>query len=472
MSQRRHQNEEPHCCELNKSWKSLLTHMSSLSARPAENSSTPVPATTLRGHKDDVLSLSHSISGNSLLSASADNTVRHWDLRTSKTTRIYLPACFPLDADGVTSVSFSPPGESSSETGSESSTFVASCGDELVTFDLRFGGVVFRSRCDSGISAIRPGGRGEEINCVDTFSSNGYVGCVDDGGLFTLSSPNEGPIQRISLGADTILTSLAFKPKSKGYSGNCAGVVAVGGTDSKLTLFDLDRKVGKGKKFWAEEEREEPVGDDGTTSDKNSADNDTGTGTGTGTGTILGSAYHITQVNFCTPPSASAATSQMCNPPFVNDIKFSKDGRLLAAGLGSGDIALMRVDGNNKLTGWRSSGSSHSRGNGKRGGKKKNLAASFASTPTMITPKSTSRSVSSICLPLWSGRNRYVLNGGSSASIVIHDIDPPGGASSEFEVDNVFSIAEGEKVNDMLACEDGRVLVADTTGEVKIFNMF
>lgn len=304
----------------------------------------------LKGHQKAVLCLNHSSSSNrsrsssstgsyplsascneslplvagSLLSGSEDGTARLWDLRDTSNIRASLCIQSPRREE-VVSVVFGPPLSSSASSpqpltaigtpnntmARDYSVFLAT-GTTVYGYDLRMitGPIVTQpSSCLAFLGsedevnqiAFAPVARISQPNQRSTIQQRKpLLACVDDEGMLRMTESIEvgtedqsdsPPNKRVYLHAeDTMVTTLAFRPRVKG------GIeIVTGGSDCRILLWD------------AVKDRSRPL-----------------------------STLFI--------PSSDTGANQLCNPPMVNHLSWSPSGRLLAASLGDGSVGLLQAE--------------------------------------------------------------------------------------------------------------------------------
>lgn len=295
-----------------------------------------IQSVKLKGHQGAVLCLDHSSSctevtgtspatntttAASLLSGSDDGTCRVWDLRASCRASL----CIKCPGE-VLSVAFGPKWQhhaseaatTSSPFGREYSIYTA-VENNVYGYDLRnitspiitepAANFPFLQASDEiNQMAFSPRrnrlGRGKNSSNSD-ISSAFYLATADDAGAVRVTDNIEGRLeaatnsqqrnQRVYCHSrDAMVTSLAFCPAR--LSNKHTILLASGGTDCCIQLWDI---LGKTTKL-----KEQPL---------------------------------------CTVsiPSTDTATNQVCNPPMVHSLNWSPSGRLLAAGLGDGSVALL-----------------------------------------------------------------------------------------------------------------------------------
>ena len=393
----------------------------------------------------------------SLLSGSSDGTARLWDLRTQ---RAALCIVAPVDADGdsdITSVAFHPLSSTTSSLGggggaantySRDMTIYLSVGCGVYGYDLRNTNAPIIRSYDIDLSRHE-----DEINEV-MFSragagANGKIrfAAADDMGdvrvmenvPFKLSSDSnknnkERKLQRCRVlqhaidDENAMATCLAFRPRG-------ANDLVSGGTDCAIRLWDVSRPQRPSSSV-------QISGDE-------------------------------------------SGNAQVCNPPFVNQIAFSKHGTLLAAALGDGTASILGIKGRSISERCRLSGG-HS-----------------SSVASVLFPSFGSKTSSNIA-----ANDRLLVTGGSDG-IMFWDIgsevagknavDPstwlccaPSSADnigedlSSLSLDEqkkkqqprnnenvgprvLFGIAHGEKINTITSDDDRTLFVADTSNVVTAY---
>ena len=381
------------------------------------------PSSTLKGHKSPVLSLA--IEGSILLSGDESSQIRLYDLRTCRTEKCFTSSLFPPDSEGITGLQFN------------SNSFWASAGSSITEFDLRAEGLIFAAPAPPRpppafvLQTIAPftNSNSEEFSEINSLTTCDASLCaVDDNGMLFVMDDVEGCVtQRIGFDSSPILTSVASTKRIGNKS-----IVAVGGTDSCLTLFDLD----------------------GTQSRVS------------GKGTLEGDVYNVGQVNFATSLQSASdnnTKSQLCNPPFLNSLCWGGDGRWIVAGLGDGTLGLCSVAEDRKKSGMMNL-AEFGEGNGK--GKKPANHTRLGGDGTY----GHTGSVASVDVPrAWGDGSRYILSGGTDRNVCLWDLK--GYSKSVVTGCSSFLIEEGEKVNCVKGGQEGKVFLATTKNEVKIYDL-
>ena len=436
----------------------------------------------LKGHRGPVTCLAHSSSiadgrpvaassrssaapqpqPPSLLSGSSDGTARLWDLRTQ---RAALCIVAPVDADGdsdITSVAFHPLSSTTSSLGgggaantySRDMTIYLSVGCGVYGYDLRNANApIIRSYMyDADLSsALQCEDEVNEVVFSDSRAgANGKIrfAVADDMGdvrvmenvPFKLSSDSnennkERKLQRCRVlqhaidDENAMATCLAFRPRG-------ANDLVSGGTDCAIRLWDVSRPQRPSSSV-------QISGDE-------------------------------------------SGNAQVCNPPFVNQIAFSKHGTLIAAALGDGTASILGIKGRSISQRCRLSGG-HS-----------------SSVASVLFPSFGSETSSNIA-----ANDRLLVTGGSDG-IMFWDIgsevagknavDPstwlccaPSSADniaedlSSLSLDEqkrkkkqprknenvgprvLFGIAHGEKINTITSDDDRTLFVADTSDDVTAY---
>lgn len=230
---------------------------------------------SLRGHKDSVQCLCSSDDQQCIASGSSDGTCRLWDLRAEH--RSVRAASVGGE---VTGVALMP---------RQGHMLLASCGTELLAFDLRSSRVILRE----ADAAFRSAGIArEEINQVVIDSSGSQAAIAEDSGAVHLLDLSTWRLEKTMAGKQghqNICSSVAWRPKGWG--------LASGGLDATVMLW---ARGGRGRKVQMQPDPGEET--------------------------------------------ASNSGPQLLNPPFVHSVSYSPDGRSLAAGLGDGTVALLDPD--------------------------------------------------------------------------------------------------------------------------------
>lgn len=255
-----------------------------------------------------------------LLSGSSDGTARLWDLRMQRAASCIIA---PVDGGGdsdVTSVAFHPLSTATATSSSTSNpyardmTIYLSVGCGVYGYDLRNATAPITRSYDTDLSNSLQSD--DEVNEI-VFSKPGSAGggngkirlaAADDLGdvrvmenvPFKLSSDSsnknrEKKNQRCRVlrhaidDENAMATCLAFRPKSGGTD------LISGGTDCAIRLWDVSRPH------------------------------------------LPSSSVQIS--------GDDSGNAQVCNPPFVNQIAFSKHGTLIAAALGDGTASVLEIKG-------------------------------------------------------------------------------------------------------------------------------
>jgi len=285
----------------------------------------------LKGHQAAISCLDHSsgcatsVRPSLLLSGFEDGTCRLWDLRIGRSVSC-IKQCSGSNCSGeVLSVAFGPGWKTSNaDSEEEKSPFshdfsVYTAVDNCVYgYDLRKASSPIVTEPSVDLSALleAPDDVNQiafsPIRAAPTPTSNKkgnrkkaqsthtpiHMAAVDDGGSVRVTADWAPNSERISgnkrvfcHGDDAMVTSLAFAPKN---SNNKQQYLASGGTDCCIRIWDI-----------AIQQQTKPV------------------------------------VSF-TISNTDAGANQVCNPPFVHSLEYSPSGRLLAAGLGDGSIAIVQ----------------------------------------------------------------------------------------------------------------------------------
>mmetsp|Transcript_11127 Transcript_11127/g.16880 ORF Transcript_11127/g.16880 Transcript_11127/m.16880 type:complete len:436 (-) Transcript_11127:83-1390(-) len=278
----------------------------------------------LSGHKGAVTCLSHSNSSfhgaqrkkrkstqnkhpSCLLSGSEDGTSRLWDLRSG--TRASLCILSP-NREEVTSVGFHPNSRDFNASldlmghGQYPFTVFTSTTQGVYAYDLRQATSPIIVEPDNNLSDLVS----EEINqmAFATAGVNAYLVVADDDGYARVvaldnfgenrsqgnfkSSDNCKALRHDTTSPNTLVTSVAFRPRSKTLD------LAVAGTNCAVSLWDVNRHRRPLSSFSIQRDKEE-------------------------------------------------GANQVCNPPVVHSLSWSPSGRLLAAGLGDGSASIMALEG-------------------------------------------------------------------------------------------------------------------------------
>lgn len=285
----------------------------------------------LKGHQAAISCLDHSsrcassVGPSLLLSGSEDGTCRLWDLRIGRS--VSCIKCSGSNGGEVLSVAFGPAWKTSDATTEEAKSpfshdfsVYASVENSVYGYDLRKASspIVIEPSIDLSGLLEAP----DDVNQIafspvrdsattPTSSKKGnrkkaqssqtpiHLAAVDDGGtvrvtadwaLNTISSERSGNKRVFCHGTDAMVTSLSFAPKNstnKHY-------LASGGTDCCINIYDI---------------------------------------------AMLQQTKPVVSISIS---NTEAGANQVCNPPFVHSLEYSPSGRLLAAGLGDGSIALVQ----------------------------------------------------------------------------------------------------------------------------------
>lgn len=315
-----------------------------------------IQSVQLKGHQAAVTCLDHSsttVAGGSisnrnslLLSGSEDGTCRLWDLRIGRTVtcikcRDSHSASGGQQEQEILSVAFGPSWKNmtgSTATVIEESPFAhdfsvyASVGNCVYGYDLRkvSSPIITEPSVDlsdlleapddvnqiafSPIRAPAPilinnkkGGRKKSTNQKSTsvYSSPSiHLATVDDGGTvrvtadWTFSGKHTGSGKQrrvLCHGEDVMVTSMAYAPRNVSNGSGKQQYLASGGTDCCIRIWDVALQAQQTK----------PVA------------------------SIILS-------------NTDTGANQVCNPPMVHSLNYSPSGRLLAAGLGDGSIAIVQ----------------------------------------------------------------------------------------------------------------------------------
>jgi len=285
----------------------------------------------LRGHCAPVLCLAHSSERpvvtspgrplpdrpDLLLSGSADGTARLWDSRAG---RAALCVAVPSNGDGsaaeVAAVAFHPlPYDEESSAIRHECTVYVGAGNRVYAYDLRqhaasasTGPIVMtphldlspRLQCSDEINELSlsfPNLRRGEKYLISAAEDSGEVHVAECSISPSLNDSDRGrrTFHHAAPGSLAMATAVAFRPRAGSES-----YLASGGTDCTVKLWDASRK-------------------------------------GRPTATV----------EIATDQSSDAL--QLCNPPYVHSLAWSPSGRLLAAGLGDGSLAVMRAEGRRLL---------------------------------------------------------------------------------------------------------------------------
>ena len=250
-----------------------------------KNNNVEIKISLIKGHRDSVLCLA--ATQKYLLSGSADKTVRLWDRKTNKCLKAMLLK------DEVNSVAFH---------SRKDHLIYATCNNSIYMFDVKNNnnnnnnGPIIKIPTKYNDNATD-----DEINDLIIDSKGKYLICVDDNGdismfdAMSLEVPNNK--ERIVGKHDNIISSIKLFPRD-------AFVYASGGMDSILSIWSgsnlkLVNKIDVKAAATVDEEDS-------------------------------GNAGKVT--------SSTSNTTQMFNPPFVNDIEYSRNGKNIAVACGDSSI--------------------------------------------------------------------------------------------------------------------------------------
>ena len=329
-----------------------------------------VQTVQLKGHQKAVLCLDHSSSSSAsgsttgtsvgpslLLSGSEDGTCRLWDLRTGRTASCIK--CSSAAANGATggsvsasppsevlSVAFGPSWENESDHGDDAASkpqsafarefsVYVSVENRVYGYDLRkatspivtepsvdlsafleapdeVNQIVF-SPIRAGTTKLPPNKKGNRNKSNRIRSTNPatpiLLATADDGGtvrvtadwMMTMRTGERRNDKRVFChGTEAMVTSVAFAPRNSTSSNNKEQWLASGGTDCCIRIWDVLQQQQSSKK----------------------------------TPSSLVATIAIS--------NSDAGANQVCNPPMVHSLDYSPSGRLLAAGLGDGSIAVVQ----------------------------------------------------------------------------------------------------------------------------------
>jgi WD repeat-containing protein 53 len=319
--------------------------------RPKEQQQqTVIQSFSLKGHNGSVLCLDHSSNrassfaigaDSTLVSGSEDGTCRLWDLRTG--TRANL--CIQCGSGDVLSVALGPKWSENPPLHQQSVppfardySLYTAIGTKVLGYDLRnvtspilsvpsaeftfleasdeINQIVFSPPLSSARSPFirkQQSGRTSKV-AVSNQSPRSAAGQVllataDDSGVVRVTESIEGAgddptrirpqgTRVYCHGESALVTAVAFGPRTP--HGGKPVLLASGGTDCCIHLWDV------GSSGISSKTRRSPL--------------------------------HSVTI----PTTTTTESNKMCNPPMVHSLHWSKSGRLLAAGLGDGSIAILQ----------------------------------------------------------------------------------------------------------------------------------
>ncbi|OQS03141.1 hypothetical protein THRCLA_04549 [Thraustotheca clavata] len=232
----------------------------------------------LRGHKRPVNCVVACKENSHLLaSGSDDSTVRLWDLRTQKVAQCISKV---FGRDGITSIAFP----------SNNVLYAASL-NQLYMFDLRNQSMILTE----ATKIFEP--LQDEINTLHAhpiLKKKPWLAVPDDDGNIGIVNLQTNQLQTTLRGQHAnICMCAAFRPKCAGYD------LVTGGLDCNLVFWEMNGDRGGGR------------------------------------------VRHRMNMQQLLAENTLSDARQMCNPPFIHDVAFNALGRMVAAALGDGSVALV-----------------------------------------------------------------------------------------------------------------------------------
>lgn len=254
----------------------------------------------LTGHKKAITCMDHQWNNSKhekssiLASGSEDGSIRLWDVReraTSKTIK-----CFLCDSScSIESIKFHP---------KKSDLLYAASKNHILTYDLRMEGVLIKTSMNDIAIIAEDNDDTNEINTIDIHPKGNYFAVGDDNGntyILTMSSSSSPLITPLL----TSITGEKYKTLNRLHTSIIGSIMFKPNSSNEIATSSFDCCVGS----W----------------DFNR-------------GRVL------SNFSFTNNELFSKDQGQVFNPPFVQCIKYTQDGKFLIVGLGNGQLSVLRAN--------------------------------------------------------------------------------------------------------------------------------